>query len=767
MTGGTENAASGTQVRKVWIYRNGDTFFTGRRVLVTDKLYKNMEQLLQALTPDMGLRSGAVRKLFDTKGHKVEGLAGLADNGCYIAAGNEPYRMVTYPVPGTSATAAASTAPDHRTTTHPRSQRSWGDWGLKGQLLVEPESAHGEKPIFQPTSKCYKVCIFRCGDTTAPPHKMVLGFRNCRTFEQLMNEVTLAIKLPEGRVRGLFDAQSYRRLTSLHDIHDGQNIIASGSREVPRKLSYKLSKLDTHDEAAASRAPDPQGLRGKIITVFRNGDITDTGVKVTVTLTRFKDLKRLLEHIDHEIHMWTGKVTRLASMSGEVVQDLEGLHHGGKYVAIAGTDPFQNVKYNVGEVQPLSDRAEHRATTQETGHNPTRTKEVLQKAKQQLDRQKKPPTTAPTTNGAKNGVSSTGPPGKTTAQPSTIKAAPSALNGSTDARHEGLKQAGSKSDIEEAITVEATQSDQQVHEFETKGTPGHKSIKAPGEPAARRNSDRDFVKLQAALTQANASVSKSKGGNSSSVSNNGSKSTLAHPADTGAHHPTGATVVQGAAEAHRTEPTPAPGLPHQEPDHPAAPAHNNLTPATHVDGAAASSTQQHANASLPHATPATAAADHMTVSTPAPHAGATPHVGATPHAGATAEGDHGAVAPAAPATGATHSSHPIGGSEAANTAHHGSTAQAADKAAPYAPGHAALPTEHAAAGAPGHTTPSPPAGTGSRVDAANESPVPVTATTPRHGAIDAQSKSRRGTVAPEHDVVANGQANHSSKAPGQ
>ncbi|KNE56491.1 hypothetical protein AMAG_02291 [Allomyces macrogynus ATCC 38327] len=391
--------AQATNARKIWVYRNGDRHFPGRRILVNDRRYKNFEQFLSSLTSDVALRSGAVRKIYDLSGRRIESLNDITDCSFYVAAGSEPFRPVAYPSPAmatdtqplltatsplpppaTCPTAGEPQDPCYSVTrgdvtvSIPMSKmplpgekafaflgerKKWGSWKFHSPRLHDPHgrpsqtSLSTEKPIFQANvrgllarlAKGYRVAVFRNGDLLTPPVRMVLSFRNCHTFDQLMVEVTTSLRLKEGRVKRLFDADSFRPIKTLHDLHDGQNLIASGTSDAAKRITYPLVDFTVPTEVR--RVSQMATDKGKVIHVFPNGDTLHTGVKVTVTAFRFKnDLKKLIEHLAREVPLYTGRLTALYTTSGEQVTSIDQLTHNGTYVAVSGTDPFLAVKYN-------------------------------------------------------------------------------------------------------------------------------------------------------------------------------------------------------------------------------------------------------------------------------------------------------------------------------------------------------------------------------------------------------------------------------------
>ncbi|KAI9139731.1 hypothetical protein BKA69DRAFT_1083941 [Paraphysoderma sedebokerense] len=326
--------------KKVFVYRNGDRHYLGRKVLVTGKRFKNWEQFLHSLTADLQLNTGAVRKLYTVEGIKVNALAELNHLNHYVGTSGEAFKPIKYPIEVNSKDPS-----NHGTEQENRNVKR--GWGIKVPLLIQTGKSEEEKPIFTAASKGYRVAVFANGDDKTTAHRLVLSWRNCRTFEQLLNELTSIVRLKEGRVRKIFDAKSFKRIKFLAQLYDGQNIICSGTTENVKRVDYQLVDLINRDEVMKNAMMSNEVT--KVITVYPNGDAYHTGINISVTKFRFKDLRRLLGFIEKEIPLYTGKPDRLYTIAGKRIGTLDELQHNEQYVAVAGTDPFQNIKYNVGK----------------------------------------------------------------------------------------------------------------------------------------------------------------------------------------------------------------------------------------------------------------------------------------------------------------------------------------------------------------------------------------------------------------------------------
>jgi hypothetical protein len=159
-----------------------------------------------------------------------------------------------------------------------------------------------------------------------------------------MNALTDRLKPKEGRVKRLFDGRTGQAITSLQDLHDGQNLVASANTKRLIKVIYPFVDFNTISEVR--RLSQLTAEPSRIITIYPNGDMVSTGINLSISKFRFPDMKRLLEHIMKELPQYTGRLTTIYTTTGERIQRIEEIAHGGSYVAVASPDAFQRVKYN-------------------------------------------------------------------------------------------------------------------------------------------------------------------------------------------------------------------------------------------------------------------------------------------------------------------------------------------------------------------------------------------------------------------------------------
>ncbi|KAK2891843.1 hypothetical protein Q8A73_017508 [Channa argus] len=81
--------------KTITVYRNGDAFFPGRKIVVNPRQVSTFDSFLTFLTRGIDAPFGAVRKLYTaTHGHKVQHLDELRHGNVYVAAGNEQFKKL-------------------------------------------------------------------------------------------------------------------------------------------------------------------------------------------------------------------------------------------------------------------------------------------------------------------------------------------------------------------------------------------------------------------------------------------------------------------------------------------------------------------------------------------------------------------------------------------------------------------------------------------------------------------------------------------------
>jgi hypothetical protein len=83
-------------VKKIKMYRNGDTFYTGKKVIVST-FFRNFHQFQSECSKDLNFVTGGVRRIYDIQGHRIRALDDLKDMNSYVATNGESFKKIDYP----------------------------------------------------------------------------------------------------------------------------------------------------------------------------------------------------------------------------------------------------------------------------------------------------------------------------------------------------------------------------------------------------------------------------------------------------------------------------------------------------------------------------------------------------------------------------------------------------------------------------------------------------------------------------------------------
>ncbi|XP_058265124.1 serine/threonine-protein kinase DCLK2 isoform X1 [Hemibagrus wyckioides] len=211
--------SSEKRARKVRFYRNGDRYFKGLVYAVSNDRFRSLDALLaeltRALADNLHLPQG-VRTIYTADGSKrVTSLDELVEGECYVCASNEPYRKVDYtknvnPNWG-SRLAGTGTVP-----------------GVGRQGSLGGTRAPGEGKESKDFIKPKLVTVIRSGAKPRKAVRVLLNKKTAHSFEQVLADITEAIKLDSGAVKKLYTLDG-KQLTNLQDFFGDDDVfIACG-----------------------------------------------------------------------------------------------------------------------------------------------------------------------------------------------------------------------------------------------------------------------------------------------------------------------------------------------------------------------------------------------------------------------------------------------------------------------------------------------------------------------------------------------------------
>ncbi|XP_064200719.1 serine/threonine-protein kinase DCLK2-like isoform X3 [Anguilla rostrata] len=243
--------SSEKKAKKVRFYRNGDKYFKGLVYAVSNDRFRSFDALLMELTrslsDNMNLPQG-VRSIYSLDGtRKILSLEELVEGESYVCASNEPFRKVDYTknvnpnwgvnVRVAAAAAAAATA---------AAVASGGVAVRSHSALSQRSESRESKDFIKPKL----VTVIRSGVKPRKAVRILLNKKTAHSFEQVLTDITDAIKLDSGAVKRLYTLDG-KQITCLQDFFGDDDVfVACG----PEKYRYAQDDfvLDHSRKASAT-----------------------------------------------------------------------------------------------------------------------------------------------------------------------------------------------------------------------------------------------------------------------------------------------------------------------------------------------------------------------------------------------------------------------------------------------------------------------------------------------------------------------------------
>ncbi|NXX79833.1 DCD2B protein, partial [Urocolius indicus] len=200
-------SAVAPRAKTVLVYRNGDPFFPGRRVVVNPRRVLTLEVLLGELTVSLGAAQ-AVRSLHTPRhGRRLEGLHDLRHGGCYVAVGWERFRRLDSQL--LAAVFARNAAQAQRMPVPPPfpSCRGTGSSRALG---------------------CFHCSVFRNGDLLSPPFPLPVSRSPPLPWATLLAMLTGKAALPSGAVHKLCRLDG-AQVCAAEELLNGSYYVAVGN----------------------------------------------------------------------------------------------------------------------------------------------------------------------------------------------------------------------------------------------------------------------------------------------------------------------------------------------------------------------------------------------------------------------------------------------------------------------------------------------------------------------------------------------------------
>uniref|UniRef100_A0A8C3WDN8 Doublecortin domain containing 2C n=1 Tax=Catagonus wagneri TaxID=51154 RepID=A0A8C3WDN8_9CETA len=240
-----------TPAKTIVVYRNGDQFYAGRKVVLSRRRVATFEALLEQLTEQVPAPFGVRRLFTPTCGHPVRELDALQAGGRYVAAGRERFRKLDY---------------IHIAPRKPAKMRKLKE--IKPVVHCDI-SVPSRWQTFHRLSR--QINVFTNGGFFIPPVKIIIPRLCLKEWSCVLAAVGEKV-FPLGGVRKLFTLNGHL-LADSEDLQDNHFYVAVGletfkrfpywkSPEVPSVVRQKYSDTEKYSrrkkkgEAKGSHASD-------------------------------------------------------------------------------------------------------------------------------------------------------------------------------------------------------------------------------------------------------------------------------------------------------------------------------------------------------------------------------------------------------------------------------------------------------------------------------------------------------------------------------
>ncbi|EFX77430.1 hypothetical protein DAPPUDRAFT_305787 [Daphnia pulex] len=202
------------KARKVKFYRNGDRFFKGVTLAVSTEKYRTFDSLLSELNRLVGDRVNlhqGVRIIFTTDGSKINTIEELQDGESYVCASTDQFKKLEYNK--SSMISGLDHWKERRSKNHVNNNSN----GLSSSGYGAAVANGGDSsPRWAEYMKPRLITIIRNGSRPRKAVRLLLNKKTAFTYEQVLSDITEAIRPDSGTVRKLYTADG-RQVGCLAD----------------------------------------------------------------------------------------------------------------------------------------------------------------------------------------------------------------------------------------------------------------------------------------------------------------------------------------------------------------------------------------------------------------------------------------------------------------------------------------------------------------------------------------------------------------------
>ncbi|XP_031135121.2 doublecortin domain-containing protein 2 isoform X1 [Sander lucioperca] len=207
---GTARRGELPPTRTIIVYKNGDAFFSGRKIVVNPRYLSTFDNFLTFLTRGIEAPFGAVRRLYTPReGRKVQHLDDLKHGSVYVAAGNEQFKKLDY---------------CEITTKKPQKKKKEQIQPVVHSRIVV--SARWKRT----TDESCTINVFTNGDALVSPARIRIPKYTLRSWENVLAMVTEKVRLRTGAVFRLCTLDG-RPVCGPTELENNQYYVAVGAEK--------------------------------------------------------------------------------------------------------------------------------------------------------------------------------------------------------------------------------------------------------------------------------------------------------------------------------------------------------------------------------------------------------------------------------------------------------------------------------------------------------------------------------------------------------
>uniref|UniRef100_A0A8C4I6T4 Serine/threonine-protein kinase DCLK2 n=1 Tax=Dicentrarchus labrax TaxID=13489 RepID=A0A8C4I6T4_DICLA len=216
--------SSEKKAKKIRFYRNGDRYFKGIVYAISQERFRSIEALLadltRSLSDNVNLPQG-VRTIYTVDGTtRITNMDQLVEGESYVCASIEPYKKLDY---------TKNVNPNW--SVGPRTPVSIREPSSLGSAKAGGPETRESKDFIKPKL----VTIVRSGVKPRKAVRVLLNKKTAHSFEQVMTDITDAVKLDSGIVKRLYTVDG-KAVTCLQDFFGDDDIFFACG---PEKFRYQ------------------------------------------------------------------------------------------------------------------------------------------------------------------------------------------------------------------------------------------------------------------------------------------------------------------------------------------------------------------------------------------------------------------------------------------------------------------------------------------------------------------------------------------------